>query len=85
MKKGGIKADGTISSYRTNPLKEKREVMSPTPEGWVKVIALESYPGMIDIIYAGEVFLLPERRFKSLAARGTVEEYFGEKQPIDKR
>lgn len=84
MKKGGIHADGSISSFRTNPLKEKREIVT-TPDGWVKVVALENYTGMIDVIYAGEVYLLPERRFKSLAARGTVEEYFGDKQPIDKR
>lgn len=84
MKKGGIKPDGTISSFRTKPLKEKVEYQS-TPDGMVKVIALETYAGMIDMIFAGEVYFLPERRFKSLAARGTVAAYNGEKRAINKR
>ena len=84
-KRGGIKPDGTISSYRTLPIKEKREIVNPTPEGWVKVVALIDYTGMTDVIYAGDVFLLPERKFKSLAARSQVEEYFGDKQPMNKR
>ena len=81
--RGGM--DGkTISSFRTKPLKEKAEYEA-TPEGMVKVIALMTYAGMIDMIFAGEVFLLPERRFKSLSKRGVVEEYKGDKQPISKR
>lgn len=85
FEKGGMSEDGTVSSFRTKPLKEKVEITSATPEGMVKVIALTTYAGMIDMIFAGEVFLLPERRFKSLAKRGCVEEYFGDKKPINKR
>ena len=82
--KGGMEADGTVRSYRTKPLKEKVEYEA-TPEGMVKVIALVTYAGMFDMIFAGEVFLLPERRFKSMANRGVVEEYKGNKKPINKR
>jgi len=82
--KGGQTGD-MISSYRTNPLKEKVEIKSETPDGMVKVIALQTYCGMIDMIFAGEVFLLPVRRFNSLAKRGYVEEYSGDKLPINKR
>lgn len=82
--KGGMDDEGNVSSFRTKPLKEKVEYSS-TPDGMVKVIALVTYAGMIDMIFAGEVFLLPERRFKSLAKRGVIKEYTGDKKPINKR
>ena len=82
--KGGMDEDGSIHSFRTKPLKEKIEYEA-TPDGMVKVIALTTYAGMIDMIFCGEVFLLPERRFKSLAKRGVVEEYKGDRKPINKR
>lgn len=64
---------------------EKVVVKAPIPGGMVKVMALVDYVGMNDIIYQGEVFLLPERRYKSLAFRGYVAEYDGEAPIVDKR
>ena len=81
---GGQHGD-MISSYRTNPLKEKVEIRAEYPDGMVKVIALQTYAGMVDMIFKGEVFMLPSRRFHSLAKRGYVEEYSGDKLPINKR
>jgi len=66
-------------------IKEKVTIKSPVPGGMVKVIALVTYAGMNDIIYKGEIFLLPERRFKSLAFREFVREYDGEGPIVDKR
>lgn len=71
-----------VSSVKVMP--EKRQYQS-TPAGYVKVIALKNYAGMLDVIYEGEVFLLPERRYKSLSKDGFVEAYYGEKIPINKR
>jgi hypothetical protein len=81
---GGQHGD-MISSYRFNPLKEKVEIQSETPDGMVKVIALQTYAGMVDMIFEGEVFMLPARRFHCLAKRGFVEEYSGDKRAINKR
>ena len=64
---------------------EKVVVKAPIPGGMVKVMALVDYVGMNDIIYKGDVFLLPERRDKSLAFRGYVTEYDGEAPIVDKR
>lgn len=64
---------------------EKVIVKTAVPGGMVKVIALHDYAGMQDIIYKGDVFLLPERRYKSLAARGWVTEYDGDIPIVDKR
>jgi len=76
--------DSIIRSERVRPIKEKAEYTT-TPTGYVKVIALVDYAGMTDIIYTGDVFLLPERRYKSLQARGYVAPYSGKKKVIDKR
>jgi hypothetical protein len=76
--------DGLMSSERVRPMKEKAEYTS-TPDGFVKVIALTDYAGMVDVIFTGEVFMLPERRYKSLQARGYIAPYSGDKKPIDKR
>ena len=81
---GGQHGD-MISSYRTNPLKEKVEIRAEYPDGMVKVIALQTYAGMVDMIFKDEVFMLPARRFQSLAKRGFVEEYSGDKLAINKR
>ena len=78
------KKEVIYASERVNPMKEKQEYVA-LPTGVVKVIALHDYVGMLDVIYEGEVFLLPERRYKSLQARGFVEAYEGEKPVINKR
>ena len=78
------KVDLTWKSERVMPMREKA-VYEATPAGMVKVICLRDYVGMRDVIYAGDVYLLPERRYKSLQARGYVEPYDGEKPLVDKR
>ena len=78
------KVDLTWKSERVSPMREKA-VYEATPTGMVKVICLRDYVGMRDVIYAGDVYLLPERRYKSLQARGYVEPYDGEKSMVDKR
>lgn len=73
-----------ISSYKQRTIKEKVEYTA-TPSGYIKAMALVDYSGMSDIIFKGDVILLPERRFKSLAYRGYVCEYSGDIEPIGKR
>ena len=78
------KVEITWKSERVSPMKEKAEYTA-LPTGMVKVICVKDYVGMRDVIYAGDVYLLPERRYKSLQARGYVEPYDGEKPMVDKR
>ena len=78
------KKEVTFHSERVMPMREKA-VYQATPTGMVKVICLRDYVGMRDVIYAGDVYLLPERRFKSLQQRGYVDPYEGEKPLVDKR
>ena len=84
-KKEKVVADELISTYKVRTVKEKVEVRSPLPEGMVRCIALVTYTGMSDLIFKGDVFDVPERRFKSLALRGYVDEYSGDEQPNGKR
>jgi hypothetical protein len=53
----------------------------PVPDGHVRVIVLHDYKGMIEDLYEGDVQDLPARRFKSLANRGLVKIYDGERPP----
>ena len=78
------KVEITWNSERVSPMKEKAEYTA-LPTGMVKVMCVKDYVGMSDVIYAGDVYLLPERRYKSLQARGYVEPYDGEKPMVDKR
>ncbi len=73
-----------FSSERVRPMKEKVEYVT-LPSGFVRCICLESYLGMTDSIYKDDVIDLPERRFKTLSARGWVALYTGDKKPINKR
>lgn len=82
MKSERVKPKDMITA--THVHKEKAEYES-TPAGWVKVICIKSYTGMLDVIYEDEVFLLPERRYKSLMKDGFVKPYFGPKKAINKR
>lgn len=66
-------------------MKEKVEIKNALPNGMIRVRALRDYVGMSDVIYKGDIFMLPERRYKTLAARGYVEEYDGNGKTIDKR
>ena len=82
-----------ISSYKRKSVEkvevnldmEKKEYKEAVPDGMVRCIALGNYMGMADLIFKGEVFDLPERRYKSLAFRGYIERYFGDKKPCGKR
>lgn len=71
----------------TEPVVKMKEKVEYTalPDGHVKCICLMDYLGMRDVLFKGDVFLLPERRFKTLAVRGFVEQYNGDKPVIDKR
>ena len=84
VKDAPVPEEQTISSYKQRAIKEKVEY-TVTPAGYVKCMALVDYSGMTDIIFKGDVILLPERRFKSLAYRGYVCEYSGDIEPIGKR
>lgn len=85
MAKRKEKAEEMISSYKQKSVTEKVVIAEPTPDGFVKARALINYSGMTDLIFKGEILLLPERRFKSLAFRGYVEEYSGDKEISGKR
>jgi hypothetical protein len=74
-----------ISSYKQKSVTEKVVITEATPDGFVKARALINYAGMTDLIFKGEILLLPERRFKSLAFRGYVEEYNGDIEESGKR
>ena len=74
-----------ISSYKMKSVTEKVVINEATPDGFVKARALINYAGMNDLIFKGEILLLPERRFKSLAFRGYVEEYNGDIEESGKR
>ena len=78
------KKEIAFHSERVMPMREKA-VYETTPAGYVKVICIRDYVGMKDVIYAGDVYLLPERRYKSLQIRGYVEPYEGGKPMVDKR
>ena len=84
VKDAPVPETGLISSVKQRTIKEKVEYTA-TPAGYVKCMALVDYSGMSDIIFKGDVILLPERRFKSLAYRGYVCEYSGDIEPIGKR
>lgn len=64
-------------------IREKIRVLTfiPLPDGHVRCVARLDFQGMVDYHYKGDIFDLPERRYKSLANRGYVEPYFGDKQP----
>lgn len=66
-----------------SPVTEKRIYLTKVPvaDGHIRVIVLRDYKGMTDDLYAGDVQDLPLRRFKSLANRGLVEAYNGERPP----
>ncbi len=53
----------------------------PVPEDHVRAIVLIDYKGMTDDLYAGDVQDIPLRRFKSLANRGIIKEYDGDRPP----
>lgn len=57
----------------------------PVPEGCVRVIVLLDYNGMLDECRKGDIQDLPERRYKSLAFRGVVMEYKGDRIPNKQR
>jgi hypothetical protein len=69
------------------PVFEKRVITGslPVAEGCVRVIVLLDYHGMLDECYKGDIQDLPERRFKSLAFRGVVMEYKGDRIPNKQR
>ena len=66
---------------------EKKEYNTrvPVPGGYVRCIVMLDFMGMQDILYAGDVVDLPDRRFKSLSNRGYVKEYTGERIPNKER
>jgi hypothetical protein len=65
----------------------KMEVLTkvPLPAGNIRVEVLKDFNGMIDILRAGDIIDLPERRYKSLVFRGMVKEYKGDKSPNKQR
>ncbi len=70
------------------PVFEKREYKSipiPIEAGNVRVIVLKDYKGMLNDLYEGDIVDMPERRYKSLAFRGMVKLYEGEKLPNKQR
>ena len=56
------------------PVFEKRQVLTkvPLPEGHVRVEALKDFKGIEDELYVGDVFDVPNRRYKSMSFRGLV-------------
>ena len=76
-------------------LKEKKEIKPslkvevltkiPIPEGYIRCIVLQSFEGMTDKMVPGDIFDVPERRFKSMVFRGLVEEYKGKAIPNKQR
>lgn len=73
----------SMGSEKVTPT-EKVEYKS-TPTGMIKCIVLKPYEGMSEAMFDGDIIELPERRFKSLAFRGFVKEYDGEKRATMKR
>lgn len=75
--------------YSTAEKAERHEVFEkhvvvgnlPVPAGYVRCIVLIDYRGMLDNLYKGDVLDLPDRRYKSLANRGLVKQYEGNRIP----
>ena len=68
------------------PAFEKMEYENlPLQSGEVRVIVLKDFKGMLNELYAGDIIDLPERRYKSLAFRGLVKIYDGDKLPNKER
>ena len=94
MIKPEIKAGLVIETIRSSekisghPVFEKKEYVNlPTQleEGYVRVIVVKDYKGMLNDLYAGDIIDLPERRYKSLAFRGLVKIYEGKSNPNKQR
>jgi len=81
-----------IESLKTGK-KEKKEITTTIPMksesvisgNDVVVIVLKDYKGMLDELYEGDIIVVPERRYKSLAFRGLVKIYEGNKKPNKRR
>lgn len=57
----------------------------PIPTDSVRVIVLQDYKGMLNDLYVGDIIDMPERRYKTLAFRGLVKLYDGDKKPNKQR
>jgi hypothetical protein len=64
---------------------EKMNIETSVPVGYVRCIVLRAYDGMTCKMLVGDVFDLPERRYKSLSRRGFIEKYEGKEPPCNKR
>lgn len=76
--------DATVLNIVTSEKKEYGTRV-PVPGGYVRCIVMIDHGGMYDMLYAGDIADLPERRYKSLANRGYVKEYIGERIPNKER
>ena len=56
------------------PVFAKYEVLTnvPLPDGHVRVQALKDFKGMEDELYVGDIFDVPNRRYKTMSFRGLV-------------
>lgn len=73
----------TLEKKNLPPVYEKRIYLTkvPVPQDHIRVIVLKDYRGMTDELYEGDVQDLPLRRYKTLANRGLVKPYDGERPP----
>lgn len=66
----------------TPVVKEKREYSGiPVQKGFIRVIVLKDYNGMLNELSADDIVDIPERRYKSLFARSLVKKYDGKSAP----
>ena len=65
----------------------KYEILTkvPLPDSHIRCLVLKDFNGMMDILRAGDIIDIPERRYKSLLFRGMVTPYTGESQPNKNR
>lgn len=77
----------TAEKELKRPVYEKNVIRGslPIPEGHVRCIVLVDYHGMMDNLYEGDVVDLPDRRYKTLANRGLVKKYEGDRIPNKRR
>ena len=76
----------STEKIEVKPVFEKKIIETiPIPTDSVRVIVLQDYKGMLNDLYVGDIIDMPERRYKTLAFRGLVKLYDGDKKPNKKR
>ena len=63
-----------MTKKRNKTTDQPRTVISTATEGHVKAIVLKTFEGQAGTLFPKDVIELPERRFKTLSARGFVKE-----------